>query len=156
MQELDFEGFKKTWNEMIGEDHDGFQIVFNALDSNGDGTVSMQELMDWFAYDFVMNSDERLWDFLEIIDKEKTGENTQEQYEEVLRERAQQVNWEEYFADIEAHDYKEFALLFRLDTAPEIFTELVSECSMWSTFTTVLGEAGPSTYAKESSSSQEK
>jgi len=139
LHELDYEGFKKFWDEIIGsDDHDGFQIVFDALDSDGDGTVSMQELRDWYAYDFVMNSDERLWDFLEVIDEGKTGEITLQQCLKVLGDRGDHINWEEYFVDNESHDYKEFALLFRLDTSPQIFTELGSEASVWSTFNTLL------------------
>jgi len=65
--------------------------VFNALDDNGDGVISMAELMNWFAYDFVMNSDERLWDFVKMIDYEMDGKITRKKCERVLGERRKMV-----------------------------------------------------------------
>ena len=121
--------------DLIGKEHEGWRIVFNSLDRNGNGKISQQDLMDWIAYDYVMNSDERLWEFVETIDIEKDGKITKAKCERALKGRKHDIDWEEYFDEYPSHNYQDFGMLFRLDTAPKIFSELMSEIeTSWSHF----------------------
>jgi len=141
MEDVDFEGFKEVWKDLMGEDECGFRRIFESLDANEDGVVCLTDLMDWFAYDYVMNSDERLWELIASIDTEGKGRLSREMCERAIVEdkRKEEIDWNEYFDDGQTHTYEEFALLFRLDSQELCFLKLSSTPTplRWSSFSTL-------------------
>ena len=102
-------------------------------------------MMDWFAYDYVMNSDDRLWELIESIDIEGEGKISQEMCERAIEESFKgKIVWNEYFQDGQTHTYEEFAVLFRLDSEEECFLDLSSKKLCWSEFSIVRIGSGSS------------
>ena len=128
MKDLDFDAFKKLWHS-IEEDEKNWEKMFQALDTGGDGIVSSADLKDWFAFDYVMNSDERLWDFIRKIDiscnKEETGKITRKMMSHVVKHLGAIVNLEDWFEYDDEYSYEDFAVLFRLDSEIQFFTTFI-------------------------------
>ena len=103
------------------------------------GTIELQNLEQWFEYDYIMSQDERLWNFIAKLDTEGDGTITLQNIEDAIRHVHGQNEAElgeyltvlkEIFAD-EKHGYEKFAQIFRADTQPHIFADTRSQFT-WS------------------------
>jgi len=96
------------------------QGVFDAIDTDGTGTIDLAEFMNWFWYDYIMKQDERLYAFIQTLDVHNRGYITLEDIEERIKEF--HPDWKEYMEAFqkvmkpgEEYSIEHFAQLFHGD-----------------------------------------
>lgn len=75
----------------IGDDKvrsdDELKRIFDSIDADGSGEVSLKEFMAWFSYDYVLKQDERMWGFIKTLDKNNDGKITLDEIEDALKKK---------------------------------------------------------------------
>jgi Ca2+-binding EF-hand superfamily protein len=88
--EFDFGEFKQCMAH-IGDDKvrsdDELKRIFDSIDADGSGEVSLKEFMAWFSYDYVLKQDERMWGFIKTLDKNNDGKITLDEIEDALKKK---------------------------------------------------------------------
>jgi len=96
------------------------QAVFDAIDTDGTGTIDLAEFMNWFWYDYIMKQDERLFAFIQTLDVHNHGYITLEDIEQKIK--GFHPDWKEYMEAFqkvmkpgEEYSIEHFAQLFHGD-----------------------------------------
>jgi len=141
LNEFDFDDFVKLIDKIQEEDgkstkvkseksvvgaaltkYDDLEVMFDAIDIDHSGTISLAEFMSWFWYDYTIKQDDRLWQFIKTLDTHGDGLIRYNDVEAKIKEMHEGTDFEEYLqafqkvmspGDMYSIEY--FAHLFRHD-----------------------------------------
>lgn len=118
LNELNFKSFQDALKEIRRFDEYNQKEIFDAIDVDHSGTISLHELILWVKYDSIVKEDLRLLEFLKTLDENGDGYITYDEIEKAIK--SEHEHWEPYLEEFEkamrGNDYytlQDFASIFR-------------------------------------------